>query len=116
MTTKIVEVEPYKTRPKYQHIKNDVDHKNETRRKPINIQLNFDDSNEKSNNPAKFKIITHREAGQTISQRSSKVTNNTNITNDIVKEVDKSQLHEDNYNAREDKISMLLNRRDSRQN
>ena len=25
LTTKIVEVEPYKTRPKYQHIKNEVD-------------------------------------------------------------------------------------------
>jgi hypothetical protein len=63
LTTKIVEVEP-KSRPKYQHIKNDVDTKNETRRKPINIQLNLDDSNEKtSNNPTKFKIITHREAG-----------------------------------------------------
>jgi hypothetical protein len=65
LTTKIVEVEPFKTRSKYQHIKNDVDAKNETRRKPINIQLNFEDSNEKTT--TKFKITTHRETGQTIS-------------------------------------------------
>jgi hypothetical protein len=37
MSTKIVEAEPYKTRPKFSHIKNEVDSKNETRRKPINI-------------------------------------------------------------------------------
>lgn len=62
LTTKIVEIEPFKSRSKYQHIKNDVDAKNETRRKPINIQLNFDDSNDTNKNTTKFKITTHRDA------------------------------------------------------
>jgi hypothetical protein len=62
LTTKIVEIEPFKSRSKYQHIKNDVDAKNETRRKPINIQLNFDDSTDTNKNTTKFKITTHRDA------------------------------------------------------